>query len=74
MLVITRKNSESFLIGDNIEVKISDIGAERVKICIDAPREIPIMRKELLETSNLNREASGLTDPEALARLKNLLK
>ena len=74
MLVITRKNSESFLIGDNIEIKISDIGAERVKICIDAPKDIPVMRKELLETQKLNQEASNATDPDALARLKNLLK
>ncbi|MDD2568172.1 MAG: carbon storage regulator [Clostridia bacterium] len=74
MLVITRKNSESFLIGDNIEIKISDIGAERVKICIDAPKEISVMRKELVETSKLNREAGTLTDSEALARLKNFLK
>ena len=74
MLVITRKNSESIIIGDNIEIKISEIGTDRVKVCISAPKEIPIMRKELLETSDLNKEASGTVNRTSLDRLKNLLK
>ena len=74
MLVITRKTSESILIGDNIEIKVSDIGTDRVKICISAPKEIPIMRKELLETRDLNKEASNIPNRYAIDRLKTLLK
>jgi carbon storage regulator len=59
VLVISRKVSESIVIGDNIEILVSEIGADRVKICINAPKEIPIVRSELLETRKLNQEAAS---------------
>lgn len=74
MLVISRKVSESILIGDNIEIIISEISGDRAKICINAPKEIPIVRKELLETRSLNEEASVIPQQQALNKLKNLLK
>ena len=48
MLVITRKEGESLLIGDNIEINISKIADGNVKIAINAPREMTILRKELV--------------------------
>lgn len=74
MLVISRKVSESILIGDNIEIVISEISGDRAKICINAPKEIPIVRKELIETQSLNKEASVLPQKQTLDQLKNLLK
>ena len=74
MLVISRKVSESIIIGDNIEIIISEISGDRAKICINAPKEIPIVRKELLETRTLNEEASIVPQKQALNKLKNLLK
>lgn len=56
MLVITRKKGESILIGDNIEITISRIDDGSVKIAIEAPREITILRKELyteVESENI---------------------
>ena len=38
MLVISRKVSESIIIGDNIEIIVSEISGDRVKICINAPK------------------------------------
>lgn len=52
MLSITRRKGQSFFIGDNVEVYISDIQKGGVKISINAPKEIRIMRKELLEREN----------------------
>lgn len=49
MLVITRKNDESFLIGDDIEIKIIESEDGKVKIGIEAPKEKKIVRKEILE-------------------------
>ena len=74
MLVISRKVSESIIIGDNIEIIISEISGDRAKICINAPKEIPIVRKELLETRSLNKEASVVPQQQALKKLKNMLK
>ena len=49
MLVITRKEDESFLIGDDIEIKIIETEDGRVKIGIEAPKSKRIVRKEILE-------------------------
>jgi carbon storage regulator len=56
MLVVTRKLGESILIGDNIEVYIVKLDDGSVKIGIDAPRELTILRKELykeVESENI---------------------
>jgi carbon storage regulator len=49
MLVITRKNKESFLIGEDIEIQIVDVGQGKVKIGIQAPASCKIVRKEILD-------------------------
>ncbi len=74
MLVVSRKASESVVIGDDIEVVVTEIGADRVKLGIKAPRGVPILRRELLETRDLNREASAASGPAAVDELKKLLE
>lgn len=49
MLVLTRKKDESVVIGDEIEIIISEISEDKVKIAIKAPKNIKIFRKELIE-------------------------
>lgn len=49
MLVVTRKKDQSILIGDDIEIKIVKIEDGSVKIAIEAPKEMTILRKEVLE-------------------------
>ena len=74
MLVIKRKVSESILIGDDIEIIISEISQDKVKIAINAPKEIKVIRKELKETYEFNKIASEKIDKGSLNNLKNKLK
>lgn len=47
MMVMRRRTGEKILIGDNITVHIAHIGRNKVKIAIEAPREIPIVAEEV---------------------------
>ena len=59
MLVLQRKKEESIVIDDKIKITIVDIGNDRVKLSIDAPREISILRSELIDAAEANKEAAG---------------
>ena len=47
MLVLTRKSNQSIMIGDEIEVSVLAIMGEKVRIGVDAPRVVPVFRKEV---------------------------
>jgi carbon storage regulator len=47
MLVLTRKSNQSIMIGDNIEVSVLAIMGEKVRIGIQADRNVPVFRKEV---------------------------
>lgn len=70
MLVLTRKKDEGIVIGDNIEISIVKIEDGSVKIAINAPKEVSILRKELIEeVKNENKEAICL-DLDVLKNFK----
>jgi len=70
MLVLSRKEKESILIGDGIEIIIQEIGKDNVRIAIIAPNDVKILRKELLENvKDENRSAQIQADPVALKAL-----
>ncbi|WP_345992465.1 carbon storage regulator CsrA [Sulfurimonas sp. HSL-1716] len=67
MLILSRKLDESIIIGDNIEVKIISIDKGMVKIGIEAPSSISILRSELIkEVENSNKAASVHVDDSIL--------
>jgi carbon storage regulator len=47
MLVLTRKSNQSIMIGDDIEVSVLAVMGEKVRIGIEAPRSVPVFRKEV---------------------------
>lgn len=58
MLALTRKKDESIIIGDQIEITILDIQGDKVKLGIQAPKNIAIYRKEIfLEIKEENKAA-----------------
>ena len=61
MLVMSRRQGETILIGDQIEIVIAHIGRSRVKVGIRAPREMVVMAREvkLVREENLAAAAAG---------------
>ncbi|WP_145259326.1 carbon storage regulator CsrA [Calycomorphotria hydatis] len=50
MLVLSRLRDESIMIGDSIRVTIVDVRGDKVRIGIDAPKEVPVHREEVFRT------------------------
>lgn len=79
MLILYRKKGEAIMIGDGITVSVAECGTDGVRLAIDAPREVAILRKELLEAAEANREAAeadvnAAGRKEALIKMKELMK
>jgi len=69
MLVIRRRAGESVLIGDEIEVQVTEIGPTRVKLCIRAPKEVLVVRKEIKLTREENLAAAQELQLESVMEL-----
>jgi carbon storage regulator len=75
MLVVSRKIGEELKIGDNIIIKIVDIDKNQVKVGVDAPRDIAILRMELVrEITKQNKLALSMTSEETIHTLSDMIK
>jgi carbon storage regulator len=63
MLVLTRKSNQSIMIGDEIEVSVLSIMGEKVRIGIQAPRDIPVFRKEVY--LEIQEERAGVAEGDS---------
>ncbi|GBD03914.1 Carbon storage regulator [bacterium HR19] len=70
MLVLKRKEGQSLIIGDKIIVKVIEIEGRSVKIGIEAPKDISIVREELLEKIK-QKVAESRLDESMVSQLKN---
>jgi carbon storage regulator len=59
VLVLTRKGNQSIMIGDDIEISVLAIMGEKVRLGIEAPRAVPIFRKEVWLDIQEGRDAAG---------------
>lgn len=65
MLVLTRKSNQSIMIGDDIEVSVLSIMGEKVRIGIQAPRDVPVFRKEVYLEIQAERGTPGQQPADA---------
>ena len=59
MLVLSRKTNESIVIDGNITVSVLRVDHDNVRIGIEAPLEIPVLRKEIYEAIKTNNEMAA---------------
>ena len=70
MLALSRKVGESIIINNDIEIVVLDVKGEQIKIGINAPKTVPIYRKEVyLQIQEANKEATNMDGLEALRNL-----
>ena len=71
MLALARKINQSIMIGSDIEITLLEIQGDQVKIGINAPKSVPIYRKEIyMQIQDENKKASeGEIDVEVLNKL-----
>ena len=66
MLVLTRKSNQSIMIGDEIEISVLSVMGDKVRIGIQAPREVPVFRKEVyleIQRENAEQLSADLAQP-----------
>ena len=66
MLVLTRKSNQSIMIGDDIEVSVLSVMGEKVRIGIQAPRDVPVFRREVY--LEIQEERRGVADGDVGTR------
>ena len=76
MLILSRRKNESLVIGKNIEITVLEISGSSIKIGITAPKEVKVLRKELIEeVSNINKDSQvNINEIDFKNLIKNLKK
>ena len=74
MLILSRKINESIVVGEVIEVKVLEVAGERVKIGITAPRDVSIVRRELLDQVQAENVAAAGQEAAQVADLARQLR
>ena len=58
MLVLSRQRDESIIIADNIKITIVDIRGDKVRLGVEAPKEIPVHRREVYDAIQNNEQSA----------------
>lgn len=74
MLVISRRAGESLVISDQIRITVISTGSDKVTIGVDAPKEIKVIRAELMETIEENKASSENIKQADFQGIATLLK
>ena len=74
MLVLSRKTNESIIIDGNITVSVLRVDNDNVRLGIEAPLEIPVLRKEIYEEIKTNNEIAAGSAKRKVKQAKQLVK
>jgi carbon storage regulator len=74
LLVLTRKKGESIIIDNKVEVVILEVNGDQVKIGINAPKDIPILRKEIYQAVKDENKAALQLGPSDINKLAEIIK
>lgn len=73
MLILSRKIGEALTVGDDVEIKIIEVSGDKVKIGISAPSDVKILRSELRQTMESNKDAAvGINPKKLLSMLSDM--
>jgi len=73
MLVLSRQRDETIMIGDDIEVTVVDIRGDKVRLGINAPKEVSVHRKEDYEAIRRENREAAQVKPEDLSGLGKIV-
>ena len=70
MLVLSRKKNESIVINNNITVTVVEIRGDKVRLGIQAPKEIPVHRREIYAAIHAQEDASDISEEDVTSASK----
>lgn len=59
MLVLSRKKNESIIINDDITITVVEIRGDKVRLGVEAPKEVPVHRREVFDAIHRSQQAGG---------------
>jgi carbon storage regulator len=71
MLVLSRQRDESIVIGDNVIITIVDVRGDRVRLGIDAPREVSVHRREVYDAIQRENLQAAQIQPDQARRISD---
>lgn len=74
MLVLTRKKGETIIIGEDIQISVLDIKGDQIRIGIDAPRHMAILRKEIYTAVKEENEIARNAPESNLGEIEKIIK
>ena len=70
MMVLSRKKNESIVINNNITVTVVEIRGDKVRLGIQAPKEIPVHRREIYDAIHAQEDASDISEEDVTSASK----
>ena len=65
MLVLSRKKNESIVINNDITIVVVEIRGDKVRLGVEAPKEVPVHRREVYDAINRNNQSGNPSQPSA---------